>query len=237
MWGSEFVLKVEERSLKFDAYNLVEDGQSIEFIFKKKPIYSFLKRFIDIILSLLLIIVLSPLFVVVMILIVLDDRSGKAIFKQERCGKNGKRFNLYKFRTMCPDAESRLKELQDQNEMDGPVFKIKDDPRITKIGKILRSTNIDELPQLVNILKGDMSFVGPRPPLPKEVEQYDEQDQLRLLVIPGLTCYWQVTKNRNSMSFKEWMKLDRKYILERSLLVDIKLIFKTVLMIFKHDGC
>ena len=123
------------------------------------------------------------------------------------------------------------------NEADGPVFKIKDDPRITKVGKVLRKTNIDELPQMFNILEGSMSFVGPRPPLPKEVAQYSESDRLRLLVKPGLTCYWQASRNRNDISFEEWMEMDRQYIQDRSAGVDIKLLFKTVGVILKHrDG-
>ena len=121
--------------------------------------------------------------------------------------------------------------------MDGPVFKITEDPRITKIGKVLRAAGIDELPQLWNILKGDMSFVGPRPPIPKEVEQYSDTDRLRLLVKPGLTCYWQVQPKRNSISFEKWMELDRKYIQQRSFWVDIKLILKTAVSVFKRDDC
>ena len=153
------------------------------------------------------------------------------------CGKNGKIFNVYKFRTMCVDAEAKKASLEALNEMDGPVFKIQDDPRITKVGKVLRATNIDELPQLLNILKGDMSFVGPRPPLPNEVAQYTPVDRQRLLVVPGLTCYWQVSLNRNDISFKEWMAMDRQYILDRSALLDLKLIFKTAYVVIRHhDG-
>lgn len=138
---------------------------------------------------------------------------------------------------MRTDAEELKKELMDQNEMDGPVFKIKDDPRITKVGKFLRATCIDELPQLINIIKGDMSIVGPRPALPEEVEEYTEEQRIRLSVLPGLTCYWQVSPNRNDITFDEWMELDRKYINDRSLGLDIKLIFKTMIAVVKnHDG-
>lgn len=234
-------MEIEKSVTKYDEYKdldiVVKSSSDFKFEFKKKKVYSFIKRLFDIIVSLIMVIVLSPLFLIVMVAIILDDKNGNPIFTQVRCGKNGKLFKLYKFRTMRPDAEACLAELQSQNEMDGPVFKIRNDPRITKVGKFLRSTNIDELPQLVNILKGDMSFVGPRPPLPNEVAQYDEEDKLRLLVVPGLTCYWQVQKNRNDTSFKDWMKLDRNYIVERSLFIDIKLMFKTFLMIFKRDGC
>lgn len=208
-----------------------------DFKFVKKPVYSFFKRLFDIIASSLAIILLSPIFVVVIIVILCDDKKGHPVFVQTRCGKDGKEFKLYKFRTMCIDAEDKLKSLQEQNEMDGPVFKIKDDPRITRTGKFLRSTNIDELPQLINILKGDMSFVGPRPALPNEVSQYTEVHKLRLKVIPGLTCYWQVQKSRNSVSFEDWMALDRKYIQDRSLWLDLKLIFKTAIAVFKREGC
>lgn len=230
-------MEIEKGVAEFDEDVIITDIQSSAFEFKKKYVYSFIKRLFDIVVSLFMLIVLSPLFLIVMIAIAYDDKKGHPIFTQARCGKNGKLFKLYKFRTMRPDAETCLAELQSQNEMDGPVFKIRNDPRITKVGKFLRSTNIDELPQLVNILKGDMSFVGPRPPLPNEVAQYDDDDKIRLLVVPGLTCYWQVQKNRNNTSFKDWMELDRKYITERSLLIDIKLIFKTFFMIFKRDGC
>ena len=170
-------------------------------------------------------------------MIIIDDRQAGPIFVQERVGKNGKTFKIYKFRTMCADAEKKLAELQSKNEMDGPVFKIENDPRITKIGKFLRASNIDELPQIFNIFLGDMSFVGPRPALPREVEQYRPSDKLRLLVTPGLTCYWQVVKNRNTVSFDEWMELDRKYIQERNVWIDIKLIFKTFFFLFKKSGC
>ena len=208
-----------------------------DFKFVKKPIYGFFKRLFDIIVSALFIIILSPVFLVIIIVVSCDDKKGKPVFIQNRCGKNGKEFRLYKFRTMCVDAEEKLESLQEQNEMDGPVFKIQNDPRITRTGKVLRSTNLDELPQLVNILKGDMSFVGPRPALPNEVAQYNEIHKLRLKVTPGLTCYWQVQKNRNSISFEDWMALDRKYIQDRSLWLDLKLIFKTILHIFRREGC
>ncbi len=213
------------------------DNRSISFTYEKKRVYSFLKRFFDIILSLLALVVLSPLFLVVMILISLWDGKGNPIFVQKRCGKDGRIFNLYKFRSMCMDAEKLKAKLQKYNEMDGPAFKMKDDPRITGIGKFIRATNIDELPQLVNILKGDMSIVGPRPPLPDEVAQYSKSDRQRLMVTPGLTCYWQASRNRNDLSFEEWMELDRKYIAERSLHTDAKIILKTAyVVLIHHDG-
>lgn len=226
-----------EESTVINGENGSENISADDFKFVKKPVYSFFKRLFDIIASSLAIILLSPVFLVVIIAILCDDKKGHPVFVQTRCGKDGKEFKLYKFRTMCLDAEEKLKYLQEQNEMDGPVFKIKDDPRITRVGKFLRATNIDELPQLVNILKGDMSFVGPRPALPNEVAQYSEVHKLRLKVIPGLTCYWQVQKNRNSVSFEDWMALDRKYIQDRNLWLDLKLVLKTALSVFKREGC
>lgn len=217
--------------------SLAEEKVKVDFIYEEKPVYDFIKRVFDIFFSVLALIVLCPLFIIISVVIMIHDRNLKPFFIQIRCGRNGKQFKFYKFRTMCVDAESKLEQLQEKNEMDGPVFKITEDPRITKIGKVLRATGIDELPQLWNILKGDMSFVGPRPPIPKEVEQYSDTDRLRLLVKPGLTCYWQVQPKRNSISFEKWMELDRKYIQQRSFWVDIKLILKTAVSVFNREGC
>lgn len=214
-----------------------EEGKYRETsVYSPKPVYEFVKRVFDFFASLAALIVLSPLFLIVALVIYFDDK-GSPIFAQYRCGKDGKQFKMYKFRTMCMDAESKLAELQKKNEMDGPVFKIKDDPRITRVGKFLRSTGIDELPQLVNILKGDMSVVGPRPALPNEVAQYGNKEKIRLSVMPGLTCYWQIAPQRNSISFDEWMELDKQYVKDRNVLVDIKMIFKTVLTVIKMQGC
>jgi lipopolysaccharide/colanic/teichoic acid biosynthesis glycosyltransferase len=195
---------------------------------KKRQLYWMGKRAFDILASLAAIIVLSGFMIVIALIIFIDDPHGSPIFTQERVGRNGKVFKFYKFRSMVVNAEDILDSLQDRNEKTGPVFKIHDDPRITRIGKFIRKTSIDELPQLFNILKGDMSVVGPRPALPKEVEQYDDYARLRLLVTPGLTCYWQVENNRDDISFEEWMRLDVKYIQERSFWVDMKLILMTI---------
>lgn len=189
--------------------------------------YLFLKRLIDITGSLIGLILLSPIFIVVAIAIKIEDPKGTIFFAQERNGKYPKTFNMYKFRSMVYNAEELLKELKEQNEMSGPAFKMKNDPRITKIGRFIRKTSIDELPQLINILKGDMSFVGPRPPIPREVEQYDEYQLQRLSVKPGLTCYWQVS-GRNNIDFDNWVELDLKYIKERNILIDVKLILMTI---------
>ncbi|MCD7765523.1 MAG: sugar transferase [Lachnospiraceae bacterium] len=202
----------------------------------RKRGYWVLRRGQDIIFSALALIVLSPLMALIALLIYIDDPKGSPIFTQMRCGRDGKLFRFYKFRTMCVDAETKLNELLEKNEMDGPAFKMKDDPRITRIGRILRKTSLDELPQLWNILKGEMSIVGPRPALPRELELYDDYQRQRMYVTPGLTCYWQIQPNRNDISFDDWMALDIKYIQERSFWVDWKIIFKTVGAVLKGEG-
>lgn len=198
--------------------------------------YQVMRRVQDIFFSLLAIIVLSPVFLIVAIAIVIDDPGAGPIFVQERIGKDGKPFRFYKFRSMCPNAEAKLDELLKHNEMDGPVFKIRDDPRITRVGRFIRNTSIDELPQLWNILRGDMSIVGPRPALPREVEQYDDYTRQRLCITPGLTCYWQAAPHRNDLSFEQWLELDLKYIQERSFWVDWKIIFSTVAAVIFEYG-
>ena len=190
--------------------------------------YWVLRRAQDIVFSLLALILLAPLALLISLAIVLDSPGDGAIFRQRRVGRDGKLFWLYKFRTMCPDAEEQLNELLSQNQMDGLVFKIKGDPRITRVGRFLRKTSLDELPQLLNVLQGDMSIVGPRPALPREVELYSDYQRQRLYVTPGLSCYWQIAPHRNEMSFDEWVALDLKYIQERSFWVDWKIIFLTV---------
>lgn len=190
--------------------------------------YWVLRRAQDIVFSLLALILLAPLALLISLAIVLDSPGDGAIFRQRRVGRDGKLFWLYKFRTMCPDAEEQLNELLSQNQMDGPVFKIKGDPRITRVGRFPRKTSLDELPQLLNVLQGDMSIVGPRPALPREVELYSDYQRQRLYVTPGLSCYWQIAPHRNEMSFDEWVALDMKYIQERSFWVDWKIIFLTV---------
>ena len=205
--------------------------KEIEVVVKEeKNVYSFLKRAIDIIGSLIGLILASPILVIVGILIKLESK-GPIVFSQTRVGLNGKEFKMYKLRSMVLNAEELKKKLEAQNEMSGPMFKIKDDPRITKVGKFIRKTSIDELAQLINVLKGDMSLVGPRPSLPREVEQFEDWMLERLEVKPGLTCYWQVM-GRNNIEFEDWMKLDVKYVRERSLWLDIKLIYKTFFVLF-----
>ena len=197
-------------------------------VIEKRQVYSFIKRCSDILLSLFGLIVLLPVLLIVALIIVIDSPGASPLYTQERVGKNNRLFKIIKFRTMVPNADKMLDALLDKNEMDGPVFKIKNDPRITRFGKIMRMTSIDELPQLWNILVGEMSFVGPRPPLLREVEQYNAYQSQRLMVTPGLTCYWQVQPKRNSLSFDEWLELDLKYIKERGFKTDAIIIFKTI---------
>ncbi|RND01861.1 sugar transferase [Lysinibacillus halotolerans] len=185
----------------------------------------------DIIGSLLGMIILIPVFILITVLIKLENRNGPVFFKQVRVGRNGKEFTIYKFRSMVSNAEELKMLLLEQNDIkDGPVFKMKEDPRVTRIGKFIRKTSLDELPQLINVLKGDMSLVGPRPPLPEEVAQYSSYEKQRLKVTPGLTCYWQVS-GRSNIGFDEWVRLDLKYMEERNMIIDLKLIFKTVFVL------
>lgn len=197
--------------------------------------YAFIKRFADIVLSLLAIVCLSPLLLVVALLIYIEDK-GSPIFSQVRFTENGKAFKMYKFRSMCMNAEEKLKEIEHMNESkDGVIFKIKDDPRITKIGKFIRKTSIDELPQLFNILAGDMSIVGPRPPIAREVIQYTPHQMNRFLVKGGLTCFWQCS-GRSNIGFEEQVEMDIKYIETRSVWVDTKMILKTIKTVLKMEG-
>jgi len=184
------------------------------------------KRCSDIIGAIFGLLLLSPLFLVIAILIKLEDSEGPVFFKQERIGKNEEAFFMYKFRSMVNDAEEQFEKLLTRNEIEGAMFKIKDDPRITKVGRFIRKTSIDELPQLLNVLKGDMSLVGPRPPLPREVKQYTLYDKQRLLVTPGCTGLWQVS-GRNSVGFAEMVELDLQYISDISFKNDIKIICRT----------
>lgn len=197
---------------------------------ENRLVYNISKRFIDILLSLFGLIIVSPIMLIVAILIKLES-TGPVIFSQKRVGLNGKEFNMLKFRSMVQNAEELKEKLQKQNEMSGPMFKMKEDPRVTKVGKFIRKTSIDELPQLINVLKGEMSLVGPRPSLPKEVAKFEPWMLERLNVKPGLTCYWQVS-GRNNIDFEDWMKLDIKYVKDRNLGLDIKLIFKTFFVLF-----
>ena len=192
--------------------------------------YLILKRIIDIIGSIISIVLVSPVLLVTAVLIKLESK-GRIFFSQTRVGLHGKEFKIYKFRSMVDGAEALRKSIEHKNEMSGPMFKVRGDPRITKIGRFIRKTSIDELPQLINVLKGEMSLVGPRPSLPSEVEKFEAWMLKRLEVKPGLTCYWQVS-GRNNICFEDWMKLDIDYVNNRNMQLDIKLIFKTIILLF-----
>lgn len=189
-------------------------------------VYLFMKRMLDFLGSFIGLILLLPLFILLAVLIKMEDPKGPVFFRQVRVGQHGKEFYMYKFRSMVENAEGMLDQLIDQNEVNGNMFKMKNDPRITRIGKFIRKTSLDELPQLWNVFKGEMSLVGPRPALPREVQNYTSYDRQRLQVMPGCTGLWQVS-GRNSVGFKEMVELDLTYALERNLLMDIKIIFKT----------
>ena len=196
--------------------------------------YEAAKRVMDIILSFIGLVLLSPILLLVSLFIKIDSK-GPIFFKQKRIGINGTEFEMFKFRSMVVNAEELKAKLEEKNEMSGPMFKIADDPRITKVGRFIRKTSIDELPQLWNVIKGDMSLVGPRPSLPREVAQFEPWMRKRFEVKPGLTCFWQVG-GRNNIDFEDWMKLDIKYVKERSLLLDAKLIFKTFFVLFGDEN-
>ena len=217
-----------------EAHKLVHLDRKEQLQSKKG--YWFLRRGQDIIFSALALLVLLPVMAVLALVIYIDDPHGSPIFSQQRCGRDGKLFKMHKFRSMYVDAEDRLAEILKDNEMDGPAFKMKDDPRITRVGHLIRKTSLDELPQLWNVLMGDMSIVGPRPALPREVEQYTEEQKQRMYVNPGLTCYWQIQPRRNDISFDDWMALDLKYIQERSFWVDWKIILKTFVAVIRKEG-
>lgn len=201
---------------------------------QNRSIYHFLKRAGDIVLSFVALLLLSPLFLIIAIIIKLED-GAPVFYIQERNGLYGKVFRMYKFRSMCVDAEIIHNELLNQNELDGPAFKMKNDPRVTKIGKFIRRTSIDELPQLINIIKGDMSIVGPRPLPTYETAQCNEYQNQRLLVKPGLTCYWQCC-GRNNIPFDEWMEMDIRYIKEAGIWTDCKLIIRTFAAVIRSEG-
>ena len=198
--------------------------------------YCAIKRLFDIAFSLLIIVAFSWLFLLTAVAIKIDDPSGPVFFGQDRVGRDGKRFRMWKFRSMCADAEAKLAELQAKNEKDGPVFKMADDPRITRVGRVIRKTSIDELPQFFNVLIGQMSVVGPRPALPKEVDTYTPRQRQRLLVKPGMTCYWQTRRNRDAISFAEWVELDLLYIKKSSVWTDFKLVIQTIGVVLTAQG-
>lgn len=203
-------------------------------IANERPLYELSKRALDIVLATAFLLAVLPIWCTIALLIRFTS-SGPVLYLHERCGKDGARFLCYKFRTMKTDAEAVRETLLHLNEMSGPVFKIRRDPRITLVGRWLRKSSLDELPQLVNVLRGDMSIVGPRPPLPREVERYTDHQRRRLGVKPGLTCLWQVS-GRNLIDFDEWVELDIAYIKNRGFLYDLRLIARTIPAVLSCRG-
>ena len=194
------------------------------------------KRLFDIFFATLILLFFLPLMAVIALIIVIDDPSAGPFYKQIRVGRHGKEFYMYKFRTMRANADKIIDELAKKNEMDGPVFKMKEDPRITRAGKFLRKVSLDELMQFFNVLKGDMTLVGPRPPLPREVQYYTDYQKLRLLVTPGITCTWQISKNRNDIPFEEWVEMDIEYIQTRTYRNDLKIMLMTPVVMLTATG-
>ena len=199
-----------------------------------RPIYHTVKRGFDFIAATCGLILLSPLMLWIAFLIKKEDH-GPVFYKQIRVGKNGKTFKMYKFRSMFVNADQMLDKLKSKSDVEGPMFKMKNDPRITKIGHFIREHSLDELPQFINVIKGDMSLVGPRPPLPSEVVEYSEYDRQRLYVVPGCTGLWQATE-RNEVGFDEMVRLDLKYITTAGIFTDLKIIFLTIKIIFNPNG-
>ena len=235
--GVEVDIPVELFNLKISksSISIFDKVQFINYYTSPKMNWRmFSKRLFDVFISLFLLTLCLPLFLILSIIIKATS-SGPVFFKQCRVGLNGRIFTMLKFRTMTKDAESMKMDLMDLNVLEGPVFKIKNDPRLTKVGRFFRKTSIDEMPQLINVLKGEMSLVGPRPPIPDEVDQYKLDDRRRLSMRPGLTCLWQVN-GRNEISFEEWMKLDRQYIDQWSLWLDFKILIRTIPAVIRGTG-
>lgn len=204
----------------------------------EKSYYSYWKkkRIFDVSVTVIILIFLIIPILITALVVFLDDPKGSPFYKQVRIGRHGKPFNMYKFRSMYVDAEKRKKDLMDSNEMDGPVFKMKNDPRITRVGRVLRKYSIDEIPQLFNVLVGNMSIVGPRPALPEEVEKYSDYNKLRLVVTPGITCTWQIMPDKNDIPYEKWLEMDLEYIETRTTLKDIKIILKTPFAMLRANG-
>lgn len=226
--------------IKEDTITNLTEKQKVDNVLRKmnsknRKKFWICKRIFDCSFSVLALIIFALPMAIIALIIFLGD-GHNPIFEQERITRFGKPFKMYKFRTMVKDADKMLNSLLDDNEMDGPVFKIKEDLRITKFGRFLRATSLDEIPQFFNVLKGDMALIGPRPPLPREVEQYSEYHKIRLVVTPGITCIWQTHPKRNSVSFEEWVDMDIDYVLNRTFWLDIKIIFKTVYVMFCKEG-
>ncbi len=224
------------RYLEYDKVDARTAERLEKIIEKSYSSYWKKKRLFDIIAaSILLLILIIPIGIIALSVFI-DDPHGSPFYKQIRIGRHGKEFYMYKFRSMYMNADKLKASLMSQNEMTGPVFKIKDDPRITRVGKVIRKLSLDELPQLFNVLIGNMSLVGSRPPLPDEVAQYTDYDKLRLIVTPGITCTWQIADNRNDIPYEKWLEMDLEYIEHRTTWQDIKIIFKTPFAMLKATG-
>lgn len=213
------------------------DGADVTVVLPQRPWYSYtstLKRLVDITLAVIVLLATLPIWLVIAIAIKIDS-PGRAIFVQERVGLRGRRFRFYKFRSMTDGADHMKAAMRHLSEVDGPVFKVRSDPRVTRIGRLLRRTSLDELPQIINIVKGEMSLVGPRPALPEEVAQYRPNDMVRLAVKPGLTCWWQV-RGRSTLDFDTWMACDREYVYGLSFLTDVRILVRTVKAVLSCRG-
>jgi len=213
------------------------DGADVTVVLPQHPWYSYtstLKRLLDATIALLVLLATLPIWLVIALAIKIDS-PGRAIFVQERVGLRGRRFRFYKFRSMTDGADRMKAAVRHLSEVDGPVFKVRSDPRLTRVGRVLRRTSLDELPQIINILKGEMSLVGPRPALPEEVAQYRPNDLVRLAVKPGLTCWWQV-RGRSTLDFDTWMAYDREYVYGLSFLTDLRILIRTVKAVLSCRG-
>lgn len=236
--GVTFKLKIRESRIKLTNAFKSELADETFLTFTNIPHNPYqlaIKKLMDVVVSLVVIIAFSPVFIIIALLIKLTSK-GPVIFRQARVGLRGRPFNLYKFRTMVANAEEIKKDLDDRNEVDGPVFKIKNDPRVTKVGRFLRRSGLDELPQVFNVLKGEMSLIGPRPPLQSETLQYKRWQLRRLSVKPGLSCFWQIKPGRNAIRFDKWMELDLAYIDNWSIRLDLLILVKTIGTVFKRTG-
>ena len=224
--------------LALDSVDQTDAGDvDVDVVLPGRPWYSYngtLKRALDVVVAALFLLLTLPLWVVIAVAIKLDS-PGSAIFTQERVGLRGRRFRFYKFRTMTDGADRMKAQLRHLSEVDGPVFKIRVDPRVTRVGRLLRRTSLDELPQVLNVLRGEMSLVGPRPPVPEEVAQYRPTDMIRLAVKPGLTCWWQV-RGRSKLDFDTWMAFDREYVYGLSFWVDLQILLRTVQAVLTMRG-
>ncbi len=235
--GVMVCLQADFIDLTFSRYHTADFAGKPAIVYSREPedtAARMAKEAIDRISAVVGLLIISPILIAIAGLIKLTSK-GPVFFKQERCGLHGRRFKVYKFRTMIPEAESLRASLNDQNEMDGPVFKIKNDPRITSIGRLLRKLSLDELPQLINVVRGEMSLVGPRPPLPTEVREYDIWQRRKLSMKPGITCLWQVG-DRNDTTFDQWMRQDLEYIDNWSLALDAKILLRTIPAVINATG-